>query len=326
MPIHAAIDVGSNAVKLHVAERRPATGDTLPATVDTATGESTATWRILHDQFAITSLGRGLAAGNRLDPAASERTIDQIACFVGKARAFGANDPILAGTMCLRLAADGNDFVAAIHERTALRLQIVSGHEEARLTYLALVTSLPRLSGAVLAFDIGGGSTEVMALRDGELLQDRSLDLGCLPITESHLGADLLDAAKVQVARRAVAQALAPLTEFAATQHLVGIGATAATLAAVAGATTSCTTTAVHGRVVTRGEIERQIELYGRLTVTERRRIPGLHPDRADVILAGAMITAAVMAHFDAAELVVCAHDLRLGLLVDRFGAGLLVD
>ena len=174
-------------------------------------------------------------------------------------------------------------------------------------------------------FDIGGGSTEVM-IGDGLRLQHAvSAAVGTIHPTELFLTDDPVTPVAVARASAWIRDRLAEAEVqpvLATCRHLVGIGGTAATLAAVDLGRWRGAGGLLQGRLVTTATVERQIELYSRLPVACRRGLPGLPPDRADVILAGALITREVLRLGSADAFPVSAHDLRQGLLEDRFGAG----
>lgn len=303
----AAIDVGSNSVKLRISARsRSAEGWD---------------WSLVHEVIAITGLGRGLATNSRLDPAAAAATLGVLRLFVRTIADHDCAGVAAVGTQCLREAEDGPSFAATARKETGLPLEIISGQDEARLAYSGACSELPRdiADARLAAFDAGGRSTEFgFGWRD-RLEQSASLIIGVLDLTERYLSEERPAAVAVASAYADVARLLANLPAGDETPALVGIGGTPASLGAVQLGRPIADAAAVHGLRVTRAEVSRQIELYRRSTLAQRRRLPGLHPDRANVILAGAVVVAATMDRLGCEHLRIGVHGLRQGLLRDRF-------
>jgi exopolyphosphatase/guanosine-5'-triphosphate,3'-diphosphate pyrophosphatase len=276
---------------------------------------------VLHDSMAITGLGRGLTTGCRLDAGAAAATVGVLRQFARIIAEHECAGVAAVGTQCLREADDGAAFVAVVREDTGLPLEIITGQEEARLTYLGACSELPAdLAGARLAaFDVGGRSTEFGFGRADHCDQGVSLALGVLGLTEHHLTAERPTPAAVAAARTAVAGQLQDLPVRDDPPVLVGIGGTPATLGAVQLARPIADVASIHGHRLARTEVYRQIELYRQSSLAQRRQLPGLHPDRAPVILAGAIIVAAAMTRLGCEHLRVSVHGLRQGLLRDRF-------
>ena len=293
----AAIDVGSNSVKLVLAE-------------DLATP--------LLDTLAVTGLGEGLGRSGCLSEAAMARTLDALAALVSAARAQGATEFAAVGTAALRGAANAEDFVARARERCGLAIAVIPGDEEARLAFLAARSGAGAPPGACLVFDIGGGSTECIA-GEGDRMGERfSLELGCLRLSEEFQREDPVPPAALTAMLAACAERLAPLVP--GSGALVGIGGTATSLGTVALGEADWRPQRVEGLTLARAEIERQVELYRRLSVAERAALPGLMPERAPVILAGAAIVLALMRRRGAEQLQLSARALRHGLWLDRWG------
>ncbi|MBN2172423.1 MAG: Ppx/GppA family phosphatase [Candidatus Krumholzibacteriota bacterium] len=299
----AVIDVGSNSVKLCVA--RVADGRLVDR----------------HDRVRITRLAAGLVPGGRLQPEAAARTLAALTELAAEARARGAERILAAGTMALRLADDAPAFLAKVRRRTGLAIAILDGDEEARLAWRAAAAAGPG-EGPLLVVDVGGASTEFIRGAGGRLGARRSEPVGVVSLTEAHLAVDPPRAADLAAVHAALTGALDFLPAFAAPRPaaLVGVGGTATTLAAVAQGLEPYDPARVQGFGVSRAELARQIERYRTLTRDERRRLPGLMPERADVILAGALLLAAVLAILDLPELRVSDYGLRHALLLEAAG------
>lgn len=313
MPICAAIDIGTNSMKLFVGDTRtPASSSTGTQVVSPAL-----------EDLAITRLGEGLAATGLLSQAAINRNLEQLDRFVSRARAKGAVDFVVAGTMALREARNADEFVQAARERCGIEVEIIPGEEEARLSFLGVLTGLHTLAEMICVFDIGGGSTEFILGDTSSIAGRTSINLGVRRPSEEYLRSDPPTLSELEELRANVAESLARvgklLSQTGPVRRLVGIGGTITTLAAVQLGMKSFDPHRIRNTVVCREEVERQIELYARLPLKERQEIDGLAADRADVILAGACIVAEVFELLGLRSLSVSERGLRHGLFHDRF-------
>ena len=305
MSRRAVIDIGTNSVKLIVGEAADS-------------GLS-----ILHEAVLITRLGQGLHLEGRLSAVAIARTLDAVLLFVRKARALGADPVLPVGTMALRRASNADEFAAGLLARGGPVLRILSGEEEASLSHAAAIASLPIAQGRLCVFDVGGGSTEFSVGTGAECEKRLSIDLGCRRPSEQYLTGDPPGAAQLAALRAHVAETLADaFPNPGALAMLVGVGGTLTSISSVARGADRFDPLREHGAVLTLAAVELQLLRYASLSLAERRAIPGLTPDRADVILAGAAIVAAAMALFSAAELTVSHRGLRHALLSELCAAG----
>src|SRR6478735_6088654 len=165
-PRRAVIDVGTNSVKFHVGER----------------GED-GSWRTVVDRAAVTRLGDGLAAGERLAPAAVDRTVAAIADMADEARLERAVAVVAVGTAGLRMAADRDDFVEAVRRRCGVVVEVISGEEEARLAARAATAGLAG-PGSLVVFDTGGGSSQFTFGHDDQVDEQFSVPVGAVRLTE----------------------------------------------------------------------------------------------------------------------------------------------
>lgn len=297
----ASIDIGTNSVLLLVAERR---GDELVPVLERAT---------------ITRLGRGVDATRELDPAAVEATLACLAGYADEIARAGVDRAGAVGTSAMRDARGGDDFRA----RAALLLgeapRVISGREEAELSFagaLAGLTAVPS-AGPVVVFDLGGGSTEIIRGRAGVVEQAVSLDVGVVRLTERHIRVDPPRAEELEAVRRAAREALAGTgggwrSETAPV--VVGVAGTVTTLAAYSLGIAPYDANRVHGARLGAAAVAAARAELARLPLAERRRIPGLDPGRADVIVAGALIVEEILTWAGANELFVSDRGVRWGL------------
>jgi exopolyphosphatase/guanosine-5'-triphosphate,3'-diphosphate pyrophosphatase len=300
----AVIDVGTNSVKLHVGERRP--GDE---------------WRTVLDRAEVTRLGEGLHETGRLQPEPLRRTADAIVAMVEESRAAGAAEIAAVGTAGMRIADNAAELIDAVRERCGVGIEVISGEEEARLAYVAATSELDVGSGSLVVFDTGGGSTEFTFGQDGKVEERFSLDVGAAPITEQFGLAGRVSEEELTAAFDAIAAELDRLDGRQSPTKLIGLGGALTNLAAVRHSLATYDSDVVHGTVLDRAEIDRQITLYRTRTADERREIVGLQPGRAEVILAGACIVRTVLDKLSCDELTVSDRGLRHGLILERFGA-----
>jgi exopolyphosphatase/guanosine-5'-triphosphate,3'-diphosphate pyrophosphatase len=302
----AVIDVGTNSVKLHVGERRA--------------GDS---WATVVDRAEVTRLGEGLHETGSLQPAPLQRTADAVVAMVEEARREGAAEIAAVATAGMRLAENAAELVEAVRERCGVGIEVISGEEEARLAYHAATSELDVGQESLVVFDTGGGSTEFTFGRVGRVEERFSVDVGAAQYTE-RFGLDgVASDSGVSEALQAIAADLARLDGRQRPAALVGLGGALTNLGAVRHGLAAYDAEVVHGTVLDRAEIDRQIELYRGRTAEQRRTIVGLQPARAEVILAGACIVRTVLDKLHCDELTVSDRGLRHGLLLERFSAGL---
>jgi len=302
-PRFAVIDVGSNSVKFHVAEH-----------------EADDTWRTVVDRAEVTRLGEGMADGGRITTAAQERTIGAIADMVDEARRARCVAIAAVGTEAIRSAANGAEVRAAIHARTRVRVDAIPGEEEARLAYVAAVSSLGLRGDGLVVFDTGGGSSQ-FTFGDATRIEEQfSVPVGAARFTE-RFGLDrAVSRETVDDALAAIATDLARLDGRPRPTALVGMGGTLTNMSAVKHELATYDPDTVQGAVLDRAEVDRQIERYRSTDADGRRAIAGLQPKRAEVILAGACVVRTIMDALGADSVIVSDRGLRHGVLVERFG------
>ena len=299
----AVLDVGTNSLKFHVAERA-----------------ADGSWRTLADGAEVTRLGEGLDETGVLGDEPMRRTADAIAAVVEQARGDGVEEIAAVGTAGLRMAENSAAFVEGVRERTGVEIEVISGEEEARLAFAAVTAGLDVGSGVVVVFDTGGGSSQFTFAADGDIEEQFSLNVGAARITE-RFGLDgAVSEQTLAEAMDAVAGDLAQLDDRPVPEAIVGLGGANTNLAAVKLGLETYDPDAVQGTVLDVTEIERQLELYRACSAEERRSIAGLQPKRAEVILGGACIVRTVLELLGAQSLTVSDRGLRHGLLAERFG------
>jgi len=261
-----------------------------------------------------------MADGGRITTAAQERTIEAIADMVDEARRARAVAIAAVGTEAIRSAANGAEVRAAIHARTRVRVDAIPGEEEARLAYVAAVSSLGLRGDGLVVFDTGGGSSQ-FTFGDATRIEEQfSVPVGAARFTE-RFGLDrAVSRETVDDVLAAIAMDLARLDGRPRPTALVGMGGTLTNMSAVKLELVTYDPDTVQGAVLDRPEVDRQIERYRSTDADGRRAIAGLQPKRAEVILAGACIVRTIMDALGADSVIVSDRGLRHGLLVERFG------
>jgi len=295
----AVFDVGSNSVKLLLA------------------GVEAGRLKVIRDEVRICGLGEGLGRSGLLGEEAMGRALDALSDLARMAEDAGAEQTVAVGTEALRAAANAALFAERLFDRTGLRLRIIRGEEEARLSFLAATAGVPEVSGEIVTFDVGGGSTEFNFGSDGAVRRSFSLPIGCIPLTEEFLRKDPPTPEQLAALYGRLDELLSGLPRSDGT--LLGIGGTVTTLGSVQLRMERFSGERVRGLRVTIEEVERQAELYRSLPLRRRRAVSGLHPDRAPVILAGTAIVRSVMGRCGFSELRLSGMALRHGLFVDRW-------
>lgn len=309
----AVVDLGTNSVKLLLGE---------------VTGAQVVPVLELSRQ---TRLGRDFYPHRRLQPGPVAETATAVADFHRRARELGAAAVRVIATSAAREAVNADDLRRAVRAASGLDLEILTGDQEARWGF-AGVTTDPRLADQpLLLLDVGGGSTECSLGRGGDLRFHQSLALGAVRLLSELAPADPPAAADLARGQRRVREQLeaelAPtlrprLREWAGDAvWLVGTGGTATVLAMMTQGLARFERALVEGCTLSRGQVAEWLERLWSLPLARRRQIPGLPPERADVMLTGVLIYDTVMATFGFAALRVTTRSLRYAALTDWPGA-----
>ncbi|RYZ07217.1 MAG: Ppx/GppA family phosphatase [Myxococcales bacterium] len=302
----AAIDIGTNSVLLVIAAAAP--GGPRP----------------LLERATITRMGEGVDQTRRLAPAAVERNLACLRAYAEDLRAHGSPRLDVVGTSALRDAEGAEDFLNEAERILGVRPRVIAGDEEARLTFHGALSGLS-LSGTLLVFDVGGGSTELIvgdaSSSASASPQSRvSLDIGSVRLFERHLKSDPPAKSELLRAEEQIAEALAgaaPLSRIAAGEPLtlVGVAGTLTTLKALELELPAYDAERVHGSSLSLASVEELFAKLSSLPLTERVKLPGLSPKRADVIVAGALIVRELLRRAGAKETLVSDRGVRFGLL-----------
>lgn len=290
-------------------------------TVLMATGRMTAsgTIEILGDEHAIGRLGKGVDAAGTILPETFDRIAEILKRYREIAESLGAERVTGYGTSALRDARNRPEFIAAMKERTGVELNLLSGADEARLTWRGALFGLPLLERHVAVIDIGGGSTEVAFGEDGEFVQGTSVDVGAVRVTERFFGYDFPPpSSAITAARDFTRENFERTPSLPDGSVVVGVAGTVTTLAAMEAELHSFDPDAINGRRLSREWIERTIERLLGSTIDQIRAIEQVVPGREDILPGGGLVLDEFMKAFDVPEIVVSTRGLRYGLLEEE--------
>lgn len=294
----AVIDIGTNSVKLILGEPSPGGA------------------KILCDINVITKLGEGLGESWHLSADAMERTAAAVEKFAAFARREGADAIDCVGTMAMRRAGNADELAARVKKLCSLDVRAISGEEEAQLSAAAAAGSVKGASsGPAEVFDTGGGSTEFVFLRDGTPERAFSVEAGAVTITAEYFSSSPAEPKTVCSVTAALIEKFKAAGVGPSGGRVIGAGGNVTAMAAVAAGMAAYDPEKIHGSVLTKREMMKQIALYTKCTAEERRRIAGLSPKRADIILGGACIILAAAEASGADEITVSDRSLRHELL-----------
>jgi exopolyphosphatase / guanosine-5'-triphosphate,3'-diphosphate pyrophosphatase len=303
----AAIDCGTNSVRLLIAE------------------SDAGKLRDLTRTMRIVRLGEGVDRTGRLATAALDRTATALTEYRALIDAADVASVRMVATSAVRDAANRDDFDAMVERILGLRAEVVTGIEEAELSFTGACAGLADAdadadagTGAVVVADIGGGSTELIrgSAQSGRVDGAVSLDVGSVRLTERHVRSDPPAPAELAAIAADVRRALdsAGTVGVQPGDRLVGVAGTVTTVAAVALRLPRYDSSHIHASTLSRGDIDRAVQEIVSMNRSQREAQAVIHPGRVDVIAAGAVILATVMAHLEADTVTVSEHDILDGI------------
>ncbi|MYW02206.1 Ppx/GppA phosphatase family protein [Streptomyces sp. SID3343] len=299
----AAIDCGTNSIRLLVAEIDPATG----TLVD------------LDRRMRIVRLGQGVDKTGRLAPEALERTFGACREYAMAITELGAERVRFVATSASRDAENRDVFRDGVREILGVEPEVITGDEEAALSFAGATRELAGTDGLAtpyLVVDIGGGSTEFVLGTDRPEAA-RSVDIGCVRMTERHLRSDPPTAAQIAAATADVEAAIALAADVVPMDRartLVGLAGSVTTVAAIALDLDDYDSTAIHHARLTLDQVRTVTASLLASTHDERALVPVIHPGRVDVIGAGALVLRTIMERTGLTEVVVSEHDILDGI------------
>ena len=303
----AAIDVGSNSVRLLVAEYDPASGLT-----------------VIDEMKDQPRLAAGLANTGCLNEAAMDRAIQTLGRMREVCQRRNVRRIAAVATAAVREAENGPWFVRRVRQELDIPLRIIDAETEAALSYRSVAHHFPLAGERALVADIGGGSLELIGAVDGLVELTLSLPLGAVRLTELHLPGDRTIQRELTGLRKHIRKQLkrAISSREWAAAAVIGSGGTFTTLGRITQARRGLPPgDTVHGVSVETAEVERLLDWLASRTAEQRRQVPGLNPERADIIIAGLAVTAELLDWVRTRSITVSAFGLREGLLLEMAGA-----
>jgi exopolyphosphatase / guanosine-5'-triphosphate,3'-diphosphate pyrophosphatase len=294
----AAIDCGTNSIRLLIAD------------ID---GNN---FREVVRDMEIVRLGQGVDETGQFHPEAITRTLAAVDKFAAEIAKRGVEKIRFCATSATRDATNRHLFVDGVRERLGIELEVITGEEEAALSFAGAIKDLDPTNGPFLVVDIGGGSTEFV-FGTSTVEAARSVNIGCVRMTERHFASDPATAEQIELARTdiqaAIAQAAAvvPITK---AKTLVAVAGTATTVAAAALELPEYDRYAIHLSRISAQQTHDAASMFATSTRDQRLALGYMHPGRVDVIAAGSLVLSEIMKATGATEFVASESDILDGM------------
>ena len=299
--VRAIIDIGSNSIKMRIARI------------------SRGRVHVIRDETEVVRLGRGMSITGFLQQENMKVSCEAVSRMVRRALSLGA-EILVVGTMALRTAQNADTFVKMVKDTSGQDVHILSGEEEAKYSWLGAIDGID-INGEAVMFDSGGGSTEFVLGTEKDMMRVVSVPVGAVNLSEKYFSVQD-KSIKHSTCEQAIAYVRDMLTQHnihdfrTANGYVIGVGGGAVTMASVKHACENFNPSLLHGSVLTRNDIVRQIRMYSSLTLSERENVIGLPASRADVILGSACIIFTALETLGAKSCIISINGLRHGLLI----------
>lgn len=302
--IRTVIDIGSNSIKMRTARIYNNKVS------------------IIHDETEVVRLSRGMSSTGLLSPESMKKSCDAVCRMIKHAK----GDIFIAGTMALRTAKNADEFLKLVKDSTGLEVHVLSGIDEAKYSWLGAVDGFD-LSGNIIMFDSGGGSTEFVS---GNIAQGVEKVIS-VPVGAVNLSEKFFNEHNKPFSKSSCDKALefvknlfseydtASFSLINNNSHIIGVGGGVAAMSSVKNACENFMPSKLHGSILTLRDISLQIRIYASLTLSERENIIGLPASRADVILGSACIVYEALKVLNADKCIVSINGLRHGLLLREY-------
>lgn len=298
----AVIDIGTNTVRLLIAS-------------ESADGK----WLDVVREVEIARLGEGVDSSGEINPWAMERTLAILERYRDFMHAHGVGKVRVVSTSAMRDARNAADFIAIVERRLGLRIEVISGEEEGRLTFAgAASATLVAPESLTLIVDVGGGSTEYIWGVGGSVLDAVSIDIGAVRLSELFFKSDPPTGTELTAARAMIRERTRVVFErilAAKPNALVAVAGTATQLAAVLYGVEPYDPARIHGSKITHAELQALVAKLASIDLEARKALTGMDPKRADVIIAGALILDETLERLNFTEMIISEHDILDGLI-----------
>ena len=303
MAVKAVIDIGSNSIKMRVA-------NVINSKV-----------KVIRDETEVVKLGKGMSVSGYLNEQSMKNSCTAVTKMVRRAKKYGA-EIFIVGTMALRTAKNSQEFVNMVKDSTGYDVHVFSGEDEAKYSWYGAIDGF-NIEGKVLMFDSGGGSTEFVIGLNGNIEKIVSVPIGAVTLLEKFsydnnkpVKAKFCDEIVNYVKNLLLEYNIIDFAPSGEKLKIIGVGGGAVSMTGVKYACENFDPSKLHGGILTVRDVERQIKMYSSLTLKERENIIGLPPARADIILGSACIILTILKFFEVNSFTVSINGLRHGLLI----------
>src|SRR3954470_12570816 len=297
----AAIDIGSNSIRQIVADVSPE-----------------GAIQVVDEMKAAPRLATGLAQTGELAPASMQAALAAIDRMATLAKQLGASRIDAVATSAVREAANASAFLSEISRSTGLKVRVLDGDEEARLSFRSAVAHFDMGVGRSVVMDIGGGSLELALAAEGVIERLGSMPFGAIRLTEAFFSGGISPKALKKLRKEVASGIKAELPRRAwRGAQLIGSGGTFTNLAGIYLARQRILTArSVHAAHIPRADLEHILDSLAEMSTEERRQVAGLNAERSDIIVAGIAVAAEVVRRLEARDIVVSRYGIREGLLL----------
>jgi exopolyphosphatase/guanosine-5'-triphosphate,3'-diphosphate pyrophosphatase len=294
----AAIDCGTNSIRLLIAD------------------VSGANFHEVSRDMEIVRLGQGVDKTGQFHPDAIERTLAAVDKYASEISRRGVERIRFCATSATRDATNRELFISGVIERLGIEPEVISGEEEAHLSFMGATKELPDSLAPFLVVDIGGGSTEFV-FGNRSVIAARSVNIGCVRMTERHFSNDPASATEINAARADIQSAIATAAEVVdirAAKSLVAVAGTATTVAAAALALPQYDRYSIHLSRISAAQTHEVSEMFLKMTRSERAALGYMHPGRVDVIGAGSLVLDEIIKATGVKEFIASESDILDGI------------
>lgn len=302
----ASIDIGTNTILLLIAEVK------------------NSHIKPIYEEETVVRLGEGLQQKGLISEEAMKRGIKVLKNYIKKCRTKKVQKIFAVGTSVLREAKNSKYFLKKVKEELDLPIQIISGKKEAYLSFLSVSMDIKKIKKPLMIIDIGGGSTEFILGKDRSVIDWVSLPVGSVRFTENFIHSDPVRSDDYEKMQNEINRIIKRIPQKPKPYLIVAVGGTATTLASVELGLKRFNPKKIHHFILSKDALKKQLALYRSLTLEERKKIPGLSPLRADVILTGGTILYLAMEKLKCKSIMVSCHGVRYGVLYERLFKGLI--
>jgi exopolyphosphatase/guanosine-5'-triphosphate,3'-diphosphate pyrophosphatase len=292
----AIIEIGTNSIKFCIASKTNGIITT-------------------KDSVHVTRMGENVHQTGQISSSAMERSLKKIEELYHQARKAGVFEIVAIGTMIFRHAANADIFIQKIKSQCGVTIHVLSGNDEARLSYLAAISSMNGISGYTVVLDTGGGSTELTFGKDQDIYRSMSFDIGAVFLTDNCCVHDPVTHHDIECMVNEINKTIKIQPINRAVNYLIGSCGAITTMAAVKHQIKQYHSNLIHGTRLTRRDVQKQIQLFASKTIHQREQISGIQKGRADIVLAGACIVECVMEKLQCDQILVCDRGLRYGVI-----------